>query len=147
MIDRRSLLIGLGGVFGSRAMPAIAASGLDLDDRDDFLTACIKMRGSLDDRLCIGWVMGRRYAVVEHKAIPMMNLMAATFTQYRQVRDDAFEAKSLEVAYFTDLDSRKLLETWNNPVTGKVVDVPQDPYGAVTLRRDGGRSRTPRAGR
>jgi hypothetical protein len=130
MIDRRSLLLGIGGAAaGLGTLPAIGASALDLEDRDDFLTACIKMRGSLDDRLCIGWVMGRRYAVVDHKAIPMMNLMAATFTQYRRVRDDAFEAKSLEVAYFTDLDTRELLKTWKNPVTGNVVEVPRTRMG------------------
>lgn len=130
MIDRRQLLLGVGGVAaGIGGLPAFGASGLDLTDRDDFLTACVKMRGSLDDRLCIGWVMGRRYAVVDHKAIPMMRLMAATFTQYRRIRPDAFEAKSLEVAYFMDIDTGKLLETWENPVTGKVVDVPRTRMG------------------
>ncbi|MBT8441469.1 MAG: DUF1838 domain-containing protein [Gammaproteobacteria bacterium] len=130
MIDRRQLLLGMGGAAaGIGGLPALGASGLDLSDRDDFVTACVKMRGSLDDRLCIGWVMGRRYAVPDHKAIPMMRLMAATLTQYRRIRPDAFEAKSLEVAYFMDIDTGKLLETWKNPVTGKVVDVPRTRMG------------------
>ncbi|MFW2405749.1 MAG: DUF1838 family protein [Gammaproteobacteria bacterium] len=130
MIDRRRLLLGMGGAAAAiGGLPAFGAAALDLTERDDFLTACMKMRGSLDDRLCIGWVMGRRYAVVDHKAIPMMRLMAATFTQYRRIRPDAFEAKSLEVAYFMDNDTGELLETWKNPVTGNIVDVPRTRMG------------------
>ena len=129
-MNRRELLLGIGGASaGLTGLPALAAGGLDLADRDDLLTAVVKMRGSLDDRLCIGWVIGARYAVVEHRAIPMMGLMAATFTQYRRIRDDAFEAKSLEVAYFTDLENRQLLESWRNPVTGALVDVPMTRMG------------------
>lgn len=130
MIDRRELLLGIGGVAaGLKSLPAVAGPVLDLDDRQDFLTACIKMRGSLDDRLSIGWVIGKRYAVLDHKAIPIMGMLAATFTRYRRIRDDAFEAKSLEVAYFTDLDKRRLIETWKNPVTGKTVEVPMTRMG------------------
>jgi len=129
-MNRRELLLGIGGASaGMTGLPALGAGGLDLANRDDLLTAVMKMRGSLDDRLCIGWVIGTRYAVVEHKAIPMMGLMAATFTRYRKIRDDAFEAKSLEVAYFTDLENRQLLESWRNPVTGALVDVPMTRMG------------------
>ncbi len=130
MIDRRQLLLGAGGAMaGVSGASVFAAPALDLTDRDDFLTACIKMRGSVDDRLSIGWVTGTRYAVVEHKATPMMGLLAATLTRYRRIRPDAYEAKSLEVAYFTDLKSRELIETWANPFTGKTVDVPKTRMG------------------
>ncbi|MFQ5635869.1 MAG: DUF1838 family protein [Gammaproteobacteria bacterium] len=129
-MDRRDLLIGIGGAAGAAAgWPAFAGRALDLGDRADFLTACIKMRGSLDDRLSVGWVIGTRYAVVEHRAIPMMGLMAATLTRYRRIRDDAYEASALEIAYFTDLAERRLLETWQNPVTGSTVDVPMTRMG------------------
>ncbi len=130
MIDRRQLIIGAGGAMAGLSGPAVlAAPALDLTNRDDFLTACIKMRGSVDDRLCIGWVRGTRYAVVDHKATPMMGLLAATLTRYRRIRPDAFEAKSLEVAYFTDLGTRELIETWTNPFTGKTVGVPRTRMG------------------
>lgn len=130
MIDRRDLLFGIGGAAaGLAGIPALAAPALDLSDRGDFLTACIKMRGSLEDRLSMGWVIGTRYAVIDHKAIPMMGLLAATLTRYRKIRDDAYEAKSLEVAYFTDLVDRRLIETWVNPVSGATVEVPRTRMG------------------
>ena len=143
MIDRRKLLLGIGGaVAGSAAvLPGVglAAPSFNLNDRADFLSACMKMRGSVDDRLCMGWVQGTRYAVVEHKAIPMMGLLAATFTQGRKADEESDEVRSLEVAYFTDLETRKLIDTWKNPVTGETVEVPKTRMGPsrFTITADG----------
>ena len=133
MIDRRDLLMGFGGMAaaGALALPALglAAPALNLRDRSDFLTACMKMRGSIDDRLCMGWVQGTRYAIIDHQAIPLMGLVAATFSQGRKISDEAYEVRAIEVGYFTDLQDRKLIETWQNPVTGETVEVPQTRMG------------------
>lgn len=135
MISRRNFaskmgVLGLGGAaFAVTGLPVWGRSGLDLKDRGDFLNAVVKMRGSVDERLCIGWVTGTRYVVIDNKAIPMMGLLAATFTQYRRSRPDAYTARSIEVAYFIDLETRKLIETWRNPFTDRVVDVPMVRMG------------------
>ena len=140
MINRREILAGLGAsALTTASMPAWGRAGIDLNNRRDFLQSVVKMRGSTDERLCIGWVAGTRYAVVEHRAIPMMNLLAATFSQYRQKPGGDYEARSIEIAYFLDLVSGKLLETWRNPVTDRVVDVPQVRMGpsAFDISADG----------
>ncbi len=144
-LARRSILHGLGAVaLGSVMRPAwplagTERAGLDLGDRRNLLTAIAKLRGATDDRLVIGYVIGARYAVPEHRLVPMMGIMAATFSQYRRVSDDAFEARALEIAYFTDLTTGQLLEKWKNPVTGTTVDVPRTRMGpsSVTLTADG----------
>ena len=134
MIDRRSVLQLFGGMtLGAAGLPAFGAAGLDLSDHGDFLTAVIKLRGSTDERLCMGWVMGTRYAVVNHKATPIHNILAATFSRYRKIRDGAYSATALEVAFFRDIDTGKLLETWKNPFTQKTVEVPQVRMGPATL--------------
>lgn len=136
MLTRRNTLAALGGLALGAALPraALARGGLDLADRGDLLTALAKMRGSTDGRLTIGWVVGTRYAVPEHVAIPMMGILAATFSQYRRTGPDAFEARAIEVAFFTDVATGELLETWKNPVTGAVVKVPQTRMGpSVTI--------------
>ena len=130
MIDRRAVLQLLcAAAAGTTGLTALARSGFDLSNPEDFLTAVVKLRGSADDRLCLGWVIGTRYAVIDHEAIPMMGILAATFSRYRKLRDDAYEANAIEVGYFTDLATGKLLETWKNPVTGKTVEVPQVRMG------------------
>jgi len=138
-IDRRSILrffsTAAAGAMGipMLAATAFAAPVLDLSRADDFLTAMIKLRGATDDRLCIGWVIGARYAVINHVAIPMMGILAGTFSRYRKIGDETYAAQSIEVAYFTDLETGKLLETWQNPVTGKTVEVPQVRMGPASL--------------
>ena len=134
MMNRRNALKALGGITaGLAGWPALSAAGLDLLDRDDFLTAVIKLRGSLDDRLCIGWVMGTRYAVVDHKATPIHDMLAATFSRYRRVRPDAYAATTIEVAFFRDADTGRLLKTWTNPFTNKTVEVPQVRMGPADI--------------
>lgn len=139
-MDRRTLLQAAGGLAALGTWPlARAASGLDLSRRADYFTALAKMRASTDERLCIGWVIGSRYAVVNNRAIPMLGILAATFSQWRRRDAESLQGRSLEVAYFTDLQTGKLLETWTNPVTGRRVEVPQTRMGpsSVVLTPDG----------
>ena len=134
MIHRRSILQLFGAAaLGAAGVRTFAGTGLDLSASDDFLTAAVKLRGSTDDRLCMGWVTGTRYAVIENEAIPMLGFLAGTFSRYRRIRRDAYEAKTIEVAYFTDLAHGRLLETWDNPVTGKKVEVPQVRMGPASF--------------
>ena len=140
MIHRRHLLQGMGGAALAAVSPlSIAGTGLDLTDPRDRLTALAKMRGSTSGMLTIGWVIGARYAVVDKKAMPMLGILAGTFSQYRRLDADTFEAHALEIAYFTDLDTGRLIETWENPVTGKVVEVPQTRMGPsrILMRAEG----------
>ncbi len=140
MINRRTTLAGLGAIaLAATTRVAWPAAGLDLGNWRDRLTALAKMRGSTDERLTIGYVIGTRYAVPDHRAIPMMGILAATFSRYRRVSAEAFEARTLEVAFFTDAETGRLLERWKNPVTGAIVEVPQTRMGPsrITMTADG----------
>lgn len=128
---RQALTIGIGGLAAVSAtnIPAAQAAMPDLNDPADYLTTVVKMRGSTDGSVAMGWIMGHRYAVMDGKAIPMFGLLASTFFTYTRLDDLRFEMRSFEVAYFTDLATGKLLEKWENPFTGEVVDVPQTRMG------------------
>lgn len=132
---RTALKLLAGGAVGAGMSPlALAAPGLDLADPADFLTAIAKMRGSTDDRLVIGWLIGRRYAVINSITTPIMGILAGTFSRFRRLNDQVFEGRTFEVAYFTDLDTGKLLENWTNPVTGATVKVPQTRMGPSSIQ-------------
>lgn len=135
MLDRRRMLTGVGGLLlGARFAAAATPAGLDLSKRADLLTAIAKMRGATDERLTAGYLIGTRYAVPDKRLIPMMGILAVTFSRYRRIDAETFEARALEIAYFTDLATGKLIDTWKNPVTGTVVDVQQTRMGPSTLR-------------
>ncbi len=131
MLNRRTLLQTVGSSALLAPWPSWGA--LNLDDRADRLTALAKMRGSTDDRLSIGWIIGSRYAIVDSRPVPMHGILAGTFSRYRRVDADRFEARALEIAFFTDNQTGKLLETWRNPVTDQVIDVPQVRMGPSTI--------------
>lgn len=116
-------------VAGLGVSRAAQAAVPDLSDPAQFLTSVIKMRGATDGSLAMGWIKGQRYAVYEGRAIPMFGLLAGTFFTYTRIDELTFEMRSFEVAYWTDLKTGKLLERWENPITGKVVDVPQTRMG------------------
>lgn len=66
-------------------------------------------------------------------------MLAATFSRGMKVADDAYESRSFEISYFTDLTTGKLVETWTNPITNKTVSVPQTRslMGKVMIKRTG----------
>lgn len=130
--SRRSVLLSAAGGAAAAGLGLSSqahAATPDLSDPADFLTAVIKMRGATDGSLALGWIMGQRYAVYEGRAIPMFGLLAGTFFTYTRIDELTFEMRSFEVAYWTDLETGKLLERWQNPITGKTVDVPQTRMG------------------
>lgn len=142
MASRRELLkTGAGGIILSGlGVPALAqAATPDLTDPAEFLTAFVKMKGAVDGSLAISWLKGRRYAVTDGNTTPLFGIMSVTFFTYTRVDRLSFEMRSLELVYHTDLTTGKLLETWKNPATGKVVEVPQTRLGpSVVLIKPSG---------
>ena len=129
---RRALGTAAAGLGASLAMAWLSRpsqAALNLKDSSDFLTTVLKMRGAVDGSLSLGWIMGQRYAVIDGKATPLYGILASTFANYTRMDAETFEMRSFEVAYFTDLTTGNLLETWENPFTGKVVEVPQTRMG------------------
>ena len=127
-ISRRAVIgsaLGAAAAVTSAQVAAARTTPVDFSDPAARLALIMKMRGATDERLCIGYVTGMRYAVVDGVATPLFGMLAATFSRGKQVADDAYESRSFEIAYFTDLATGKLVETWTNPVTDKTVSVPQ----------------------
>ena len=123
-------LIGIG-----LASPLVAATKeLDLDNDSDLLRALIKMRGSLEPELVIGWLRAKRFAVSNGRVEPFCGVLAATFYRFGQVSDDLFEAVALEITYYTDLATGELLDSVVMPFSGKRVTVPIHRFGPTTTR-------------
>ena len=134
-MDRREFLgLATGTLAGSMLLMPRPASALDYNDRNDAFRAFTKMRGALDDRVIQGWVTGTRYAALDGRTVPMYKLLAATFGRYVPLEDGNVLIRTIEVAYFTDLATGKLIDTWENPFTGKTVEVPQTRLGPSKYR-------------
>ncbi|MCY4166273.1 MAG: DUF1838 family protein [Gammaproteobacteria bacterium] len=129
-LNRRMVLAGALGAPLLAGLPAGAQAGeysgltdLDLSD-DEMLRYFVKLRGSLDDRVTMGWVDAVNYAFIDGVTYPMYRLLSTTIRQTRKVNDSAYNSVSLEVAMYMDIETGKLLDQLAMPVTGNVVDVP-----------------------
>jgi hypothetical protein len=104
------------------ATPLLGASAAlgnrtDLSNPDELLTSFMRLSGSLDDRLIIWWMTGRRYGVVGAYSTLMYGMEVGMFHRFFRQPDGSFKLAMFELTYYTDLYSDKLLETFPNPYT------------------------------
>ena len=93
---------------------------LDLTKPEDCLTAMIKMRGSLLPEDSPNWYFGTIYAVLPGKApIAMVDYEGSEIDYYEQQSDGSYFGYGATVSFFRDTRTRKLLDTFENPITGK----------------------------
>lgn len=125
-ISRRGSLSVLGAA-AIAPMPAAAQSLrlLDLSKREDFFDAVLKMRASKDEKMRMGFIVGRYYGSMAATMTPLFGMIAGTFSKFRKLPDGRYEGISYELAYFTDWDTGELLTTFKNPLNGKTVKVEQ----------------------
>ncbi len=128
-----ALAVGFVGTADAKTAP------FDFSDKKNLLSSVVKMRGATDERVCMGYVIGTRYALVDGTATPLFGLIAGTFSQCKKVDDESYECRAFEIAYMTDLSTGNLLETWTNPFTSKTVNVPQTRtlMGKVIIKASG----------
>ena len=98
-------------------LPALQLGAVDL------LTPYIKLAGSLDERLIIWWMKGKRYAIVEAQATPLCGVEVGRFYRFFRQTNGSFTLAMFELSYYTDSATGKLLERFPNPFTGAVNDV------------------------
>jgi hypothetical protein len=127
-ITRRTALM-FGSIVGLGAMAggpiAMAEPSPDLNSKAGRLNAFMRMRGAIDNSLVIGFLSGRYYGVVDDELTPLYGLVSATFTRYRRSSSLGYEGVDCEQAYYTDLETGQVLDTWRNPYTNEMVKVPE----------------------
>lgn len=131
-LSRRQALGGLAlasfglGRVAAQPAPAAApgASSVDLESPAGLLTSLVRMRGSLDERLCYIWLRGLRYTLIDGEAKPLCGYLGGSITRYRRLADDMFEFLLYEISYYTDIRSGEVLEKLRMPRTGREVSVP-----------------------
>jgi len=97
---------------------------LDFDKPKDNLTALIKMRGSLIAEDSPHWYFGTIFAVLPGKTpFPLVDYEGSEIDYYEKQPDGSYHAWGATVSFFRDTRTRKLLDTFANPITGKINEV------------------------
>ncbi len=107
---------------------------LDLNDPNNYFEAFLKTRGDLNGQEVVYWWKGYVYSFVPNqrdKAI--MQFEGFNIARLEQV-DGGYLLLTREAAFYQDLHTGEILETWENPFTEKtnnVVHVWNDPVNQV----------------
>jgi hypothetical protein len=124
MTTRRTFCLALTAGPALATLPALADAPirrtLDLTDREDALTALIKMRGSLEPVDVPFWYYGTIYAVLPGKTpFPLVDFEGSEIDYYERQSDGSYYAYAATASFFRDTRTGKLIETFDNPITGK----------------------------
>jgi len=125
-LSRRHIMAaGLTTALLGRSRMAAAAAPFDPNDPASVLRTAFRMRGIEDGRITMGWLKARRFGVVDAEITPLFGMVTGTFGRYRILDDGSIVNASFELAFYTDLETGDVLETFTMPYTGKTVSVPR----------------------
>jgi len=149
MIKRRTALgLFAGAAAGASALPTVAlaagesrASTFDPANQDQLALAFRKLAYSMDDKLTFWWMKGTRYGVTGSVATPFWDMYVASWFTTKGLPDGNYEVKMSGSNFYTLPGKTTLLEKFDNPFTGKTVDVPYNkPRTSTTLMNKRGGS-------
>jgi hypothetical protein len=98
------------------------------------LRTMIRMMGRTDGGIAIRWTNGVLSAIVDSVTTPLLGVSQQVFTRHRLNDDGSFDAVYFEIVYFTDLETGIAEKTWENPITGRRVNVPAQVLGPTRVR-------------
>lgn len=91
-----------------------------------------KVLGSTEEAERHGFLKFHIYGFAgDGNIVPFFTMNNYIVQKWRPAEDGDFEVDHYEVAYYSKFDSDEPIESWENPLTGEVVDVPHFVLGPV----------------
>ena len=104
---------------------------LDPSDPADTLLIQRKLAHSLDDGIVYWWAKLLRMGVVDKVATPLWNVHVGALLTARDLDENgAYETTAISMVFYTDLETGEYLTSFENPYTGKKVDINYFPAPA-----------------
>ena len=145
MMKRRTALAAIGA---APFAPALSRTGLSQtrsievnpDDPDDRLMIFRKLAHTMDDSIAYFWADLRRLGMVGTTMTRMWDIKIAAMVIARDIGDDgSYETTTISMVSYRDPETGEILETYDNPWTGKTVDITLYPSAPSkrTITKDG----------
>ncbi len=81
-------------------------------------------------------ILGRKYGMRDTRLTPLWDTNTVAFSKIRYLEGGAYEVRTLEVVFYTELTSGKRLTSWLNPYSGVTRKVFLPDPTPVTMRCD-----------
>ena len=119
-------------------MGAARPKGLSLDpsNPDDVYLINRKVNYTYDDRPVFWYIEAVRYGLVDSAFIPFWRMHVGFLFKVASTGEFEFETKQLSAIFYADIDSGRLLETFDNPLTGERIPVRQPGVSRSEARFD-----------
>jgi Protein of unknown function (DUF1838) len=126
--DRRQMWwAGLGLTGSALALPRTRATvtpSLDLHDPRTALRSYVKLRGSLGDETVFQPYEGDIFRVSDGEvSTPLCGFIGLQKSVWRRVGEDVYANEDYDIGFYVDYQSRQILDSWRNPLTGETVEV------------------------
>jgi hypothetical protein len=121
-IARRSVMRAAGGFLAACAIPAhgnAAPLGFDPASAADRALAFRKLAWSMDDKVTYSWLRGRRYGLHQGKLYPFWDMVVGTMFRVLDHGDGRYDVISIGASFYTDVQTGRMIDTFDNPLTGK----------------------------
>lgn len=126
-LTRRQALAGAAGVAGGLTLGQVAAAGghssLDLDSPQGNLTALLKLQADISGADVISGFPGEVWGWVPGKGNTLLFRSYGIGASHVEEVADGWRFYHRELLYYTDPQTGEILEEWENPYTGKRVEV------------------------
>jgi hypothetical protein len=135
-LSRRGAIGALAATAASAAMSSATGAphtAPALDPVKDMMTILKKLHLRMDDGAYFWWLVGTKVGQVDAAVTPLFNMEIGTIARVAHQPDGGYDVTTLEVVFYTDLDSGAQLRKWTNPYTGATLDVNHGPLGPGTV--------------
>jgi Protein of unknown function (DUF1838) len=126
---------GLAGLAALSSLTSLTASAYDFNKPENSGEAFVRIRADTNGSdVFADWHTTVFIVEPGKRAVPVMRLDGFNVGRAIKKEDGSYQWLSREVAYYRDLKTGKILDKWENPVTGKTNDVLQvinDPVNGI----------------
>ncbi len=119
------MLLCLVSILQAKVNVNVTPSKLDLNNPDQYLDAFMKTRGSLDGTPVVYHWTGEVYSFIPGQAKKSLFRFEGFNIAKTNKVEGGYELLTREAAFYEDLKTGEIIETWNNPFTQKDVNVVQ----------------------
>ena len=131
-ISRRNILGAAVAASAMQVAPSHAATRT-LDPVKDLGLITRKLHLRADDGVVFWWLVGTKIGQINAVATPLFGMEVGSIMRVVHKPDGGYDLTTLEIVFYTDINTGEWLRKWRNPYTGVTLDVNHGPLGPGTL--------------